>query len=139
MNLAQGNQLTQFQITVFKFSTVKELMSSNYKYTVLSQTIFAALNMSYSLNTHSVMLNTTVQKGDMLCFSIGENFPGAYNTGNNFTPYCPLEYGEDSEDMVLIQQGSGQTSLRGLTADGKPVSPIQIRQGRGIKFLAVVK
>jgi hypothetical protein len=79
VNLAQGNQLTQFQITVFKLSTVEELLGPNYKYTVLGQAILAASDMSYSFNTSSVMLNATVRKGDMLGFSIGENFPGAYN------------------------------------------------------------
>lgn len=148
VNLAQGDQSTKFQILVYRFSTVEELMSAGYKYTVLGQTTVAAGDMSYSFNTTSVMLNATVSQGDMLGVSIGEAFTGGFNTGNNFTPYCHLEYDmagasemgvhEADSGMVLIQQGSGQTSPRGMTADGKPVPPVEIREGRGIKFLAMV-
>ncbi|KAK4169644.1 glycosyl hydrolase [Cladorrhinum sp. PSN259] len=140
VNLAQGGQLTRFQIVVFRFSTVSELMSPGYKYTVLGQTTVAASDMSYSFNTTSVLLNVTVKEGDMLGFSIGEAFTGGFNTGNNFTPYCHLEYStaDAASGMVLIQQGSGQTSPRGIMQDGRPVPPIEIRKGRGIKFLAVV-
>jgi hypothetical protein len=142
VNLAQGNQPNQFQVTVFKFSTVEELLSPGHKYTVLGQSIISASNMSYTFNTTSVLLNATVNKGDMLGFSIGEfSSSFSFTTGGNFMPYCHLEYNttaSNTTQMVLVQQGSGQTSPRGLSADGRPVPPVEVRSGRGIKFLAVV-
>jgi hypothetical protein len=59
------------------------------------------------------------------------------------SPYCHLEYnlttGRDASQtgaMVLLEQGAGQNSARGLDGRTSPVTP---RAQRGMKFYTVVQ
>lgn len=67
--------------------------------------------------------NATVALGDLLGLAIA---------GQDFTPYCHLEYDVDSRSgVVLYQRGAGQNSWRGLKGN---TSPVYVREGKGVKF-----
>jgi hypothetical protein len=86
----------------------------------------------------SVPVDAKVAEGDMLGFSISEDTGIGFSTGN-LIPYCHLEYETSSKGMddgtVLLEQGSGQNSPRGL--DGR-TSPVQVRKGKAVKFFSTV-
>lgn len=91
-----------------------------------------------------VPLNTTVAQGDQLGFYIGEATSTATSgmASPNLVPYCHLEYdigaangSATPEGQFAFQQGAGQNSLRGLQMN---LSPVQVREGKGIKFFSTV-
>lgn len=84
-------------------------------------------SLSYTFDNVIIQPNATVHAGQHLGFSI---------TGPDFAPYCHLEYNNQDPSKVLLQQGQGQNSARGL--DGK-TRPVYLRSGKGVKFLAVVQ
>lgn len=103
-------------LTVFRFSSLSALISPEYKWETLGSVACNATSLSYVFNTTTVQTNETVQKGDRLGLAVA---------------------GSDlhEDDMILLQQGSGQNSLRGL--DGK-TSPVYVRSGRGLKSFATI-
>lgn len=144
VNIAKSSQTVPLTINVFKFSNLSALVAPEYKYTLLATASFTAAQLSYVFNATSVSVNASVAKGDNLGLSI---------VGADFAPYCHLEYDFGSaevatslgpivypaatgyEGQVLLQQGSGQYSLRGATGKG---SPVYVRNGKGLKFFATV-
>ena len=114
-------------LNVFKFSNLSALASPQYRWTELGNATYNATSLSYVFNTTSVFLNASVTKGDKLGIQI---------SGSDFAPYCHLEYDVPaSSDLILLQQGAGQNSWRGL--DGKKTAIYQ-RVGKAVKFFAVV-
>jgi len=99
-----------------------------YKYTVIGTQSYNATNVTYVFDTLSISTNASlsqVTKGDYLGFSI---------TSQDISPYCHLEYDTPAKSThLLLQQGAGQNSWRGLA--GK-TSPVTVREGKGIKFFA---
>lgn len=92
-----------------------------------------------------VPLNTTVAQGDQLGFFIGEATASATSgmAAPNLVPYCHLEYNTGAangsatgtQGQFAFQQGAGQNSLRGLQMN---LSPVAVREGKGIKFFSTV-
>lgn len=89
-----------------------------------------------------VPLNATVAQGDQLGFYIAEGTSESGQSSPNLIPYCHLEYNTGASNssatpqgQVTFQQGAGQNSLRGLQMN---LSPIQVRQGKGVKFFTTV-
>ena len=123
VNIAKSVQTVPLTLNVFKFGQISDLVSPEYKYTLLGSASVNQTYLSFVFNTTSVYTNKTVTKGDRLGLSIA---------GSDFAPYCHLEYdtGTDS-DRLLLQQGVGQNSWRGLAGQK---SPIYERQGKGVKF-----
>jgi hypothetical protein len=114
-------------LNVFKFSNISALTSPQYRWTELGNATYNATSLSYVFNTTSVFLNASVTKGDKLGIQI---------SASDFVPYCHLEYDiPASSDLILLQQGAGQNSWRGL--DGKK-SVVYQRVGKAVKFFAVV-
>jgi hypothetical protein len=123
INIAKSVQTVALVVKVFKFSNITELLSAEYKYTLLGTSTINSTELSYVFNTTSVLTNANVTAGDRLGFSIA---------GSDYAPYCHLEYDlESGSDHMLYQQGVGQTSPRGM--DGK-TGPLKLRTGKGIKF-----
>ncbi|OCL14498.1 hypothetical protein AOQ84DRAFT_384686 [Glonium stellatum] len=127
VNIAASVQTVPLTLDVFKFSSIQDLVSSAYKYTLLATALFNSTSLSYVFNTASLYPNATVSQGDYLGLSIA---------GSDFAPYCYLEYSVAGGNQILLQQGSGQNSLRGLT---ESASPVYARIGKGLKFFAVVE
>lgn len=127
VNTAASYQKLPLTLNVFKFSNLSALASPHYRWTELGNATYNATSLSFVFNTTSVFLNATVTKGDKLGIQI---------SGPDFAPYCHLEYDVPaSSDMILLQQGAGQNSWRGL--DGKK-TPLYQRVGKAVKFFAVV-
>lgn len=145
VNIAAGYNQADLQITVFAFSNLSALVAPSYKYTLLGSATFSPdTNLTQVFGTATVPLNATVQAGDMLGFAIGEAGPVGTFSFVNFVPFCHLEYdfesasdaGDAVKNQVLLEQPSGQNSLRGLRGNR---SPVTVRQGKGIKFFATVE
>lgn len=127
VNIAASYQKSPLILNVFKFSNLSALESPQYRWTELGNATYNATALSYVFNTSSVFLEAPVQKGDKL---------GVEISGSDFAPYCHLEYDVPAtSDLVLLQQGAGQNSWRGL--DGKK-SVIYQRVGKAVKFFAVI-
>ena len=127
VNIAASYQNTPLTLNVFKFSNLSALESPQYRWTELGNATYNATSLSYVFNTTSVFLNASVTKGDKL---------GVQIAGSDFAPYCHLEYDIAAEsDLVLLQQGAGQNSWRGL--DGRK-SVIYQRPAKAVKFFTVV-
>ncbi|CAK7229512.1 hypothetical protein SBRCBS47491_007272 [Sporothrix bragantina] len=141
VNVAAGGNNANLTISVFAFSNLTALVAPSYKYTLLGSATFSPDQLTQVFGTAIVPLNATVQAGQMLGFAFGEaGGTGAFNLGN-FIPYCHLEYdtsghGSESKGQVLLQQGSGQNSFRGIRGT---TSPVTVRHGKGIKFFATVE
>jgi hypothetical protein len=89
------------------------------------------------LNVVSIYLNAAVKQGDMLGFSFGNYYPsGEFISGGDLSPYCHLEYPTNGTAQILLEQGAGQNSARGI--DGK-TSPVVPRTGKGMKFYSIVQ
>lgn len=110
----------------------------------LGNATFSAADIQTSFKAMQVSLNSTVAEGDNLGFVIAEtavsSAPGEGTT--NLLPFCYLEYSTNATNgptapsgQVTFQQGAGQNSLRGLDAN---ITPIQVRDGVGIKFFTTV-
>ena len=128
VNIAKSVQTVPLTLNVFKFDSISDLISPEYKYTLLGSASLNQTYLSYVFNTTSVYTNKTVDAGDKLGLSIA---------GSDFAPYCHLEYDVESDsDRVLLQQGVGQNSWRGL---GGNISPVHERVGKGVKFFAIVE
>lgn len=117
-------QTIPLALAVFKFSSYSDLFAPEYKWTTLGAANINSTYLSYVFNTTTIPVtsNATVQQGDYLGLAI---------TGQDFTPYCHLEYQNDDESKVLYQRGAGQNSWRGL--QGK-TGPVYERVGKGVKF-----
>lgn len=121
-------QTVPLTLTFFKFSSYADLINPEYKWTTLGSTSINSTYLSYVFNTTTVPVtantgNATVQAGDMLGLAIA---------GQDFTPYCHLEYDVDEgKGVVLFQRGAGQNSWRGLKGN---TSPVYVREGKGVKF-----
>jgi hypothetical protein len=128
VNIAKSVQTVPLTLMVFKFGEISDLIGPEYKYTLLGSASVNQTYLSFVFNTTSVYTNKTVSAGDRLGLSIA---------GVDFAPYCHVEYdvGSDS-DHVLLQQGGGQNSWRGLAGNK---SPIYERVGKGVKFFAVIE
>ncbi|KAL1889757.1 hypothetical protein Sste5346_008745 [Sporothrix stenoceras] len=144
INVAAGYNQADFQVNVFAFSNLSDLVAPSYKYKLLGSASFTPDNLTQVFGTATVTLNATVTAGDMLGFSISEAAaPGSFSFAN-FVPFCHLEYdmhsaceaGDSAQGQVLFEQASGQNSLRGLHGN---LSPVTIRQGKGIKFFSTVE
>ena len=120
-----------------KFSTVEDFVAPGYKWTLLNSTIVTRAQTSTVFNVVSVELNAPVKEGDMIGISNGNYYSsGQFIAGGDAVPYCHLEYEvEGNSTQVLFEQGAGQTSPRG---DDGGASVVVRRQGRGLKFYAVV-
>lgn len=107
VNIARSVQTVPLMLNVFKLSSLSDLVSLEYKCTLLGTASYNASDLSYVFNATSVYTNITVTKGDWLGLSIA---------GADFAPYCHLEYdvGSEGDGKVLLQQGAGQNSWRGL-------------------------
>lgn len=144
VNVAAGYNQADFQVNVFAFSNLSALVAPSYKYTLLGSATFSPDNLTQVFGTATVTLNATVSAGDMLGFSIGEAAAAGSFSFANFVPFCHLEYdthsaceaGDSAQGQVLFEQPSGQNSLRGLHGN---LSPVTVRQGKGIKFFATVE
>ncbi|KAJ9615591.1 hypothetical protein H2200_001666 [Cladophialophora chaetospira] len=127
VNIAASYQKAPLTLNVFKFSNLSALESPQYRWTELGNATYNATSLSYVFNTTSVFLNASVTKGDKL---------GVQISGSDFAPYCHLEYDVPvGSDQVLLQQGAGQNSWRGL--NGKK-SVIYQRVGKAVKTFTVV-
>ncbi|CAK7205295.1 hypothetical protein SEUCBS139899_008064 [Sporothrix eucalyptigena] len=144
VNVAAGNNNANLTITVFAFSNISDLIAPSYKYTLLGSATFTPDQLTQVFGTATVSLNVTVAEGQMLGFAFGEaGASGSFSLGN-FIPFCHLEYTfatcEQHQDgnngQLLLQQGSGQNSFRGLKGN---ISPVTVRHGKGIKFFATVE
>lgn len=143
VNLAAGNQSTNVQVTVFRFSNVSDLVSPEYKVETLGSATFESNDILTSFKAMAVPLNSTVAAGDQLGFVIAETTSDGSRLGfQNLVPYCHLEYQTGAANGPLapagqrtFQQAAGQNSWRGLQGN---ISPIQERLGVGIKFFATV-
>lgn len=91
-----------------------------------------------------VPLNTTVAQGDQLGFYIAEATASGLSgmASPNLIPFCHLEYNVGAANssatpsgQFVFQQGAGQNSLRGLQMN---LSPVAVREGKGIKFFSTV-
>jgi hypothetical protein len=128
-----SRHLSQYPRTPRRCTTPRatKLTILRYKYTLLGTQTLNATYISFVFNTTSVPTNASlsqVSKGDHLGFSI---------SGQDIAPYCHLEYDTPAHSShVLLEQGAGQNSWRGLS--GK-VSPVSVRQGKGIKFFATIE
>ncbi|KAF2761470.1 hypothetical protein EJ05DRAFT_473967 [Pseudovirgaria hyperparasitica] len=140
VNVAAGGNKNALDIKVFRFTNIQQLLSAGYKYELLgSATFVPSANLTEVFDTATVSVNRAVKKGDMLGFSFGEKNVLGFGLGN-YIPYCHLEYDLnaveqqcDLQQPVLIEQGSGQNSPRGLNG---MESPIKVRNGKGMKFHA---
>jgi len=141
VNIAKSVQSIPLQLSVFRFRSLADLVRPNYKYELLGSATYSTKNISFVFDTVSVddFKNATVSKNDYLGFSI---------TGPDYAPYCHMEYdmsksqssGEGTplkpvQGMALFQQKTGQNSWLGLD---RSISPIQQREGKGVKFFATV-
>lgn len=127
VNIAASVQTVPLSLNVFKFSNISALTMPNYKWTELGNATYNSTQLSYVFGTASVSLSAAVTKGDML---------GVQVAGADFAPYCHLEYDVGSaQGQVLLQQGAGQNSWRGL--NGR-TSVVYERIGKGLKFFATV-
>lgn len=145
VNLAAATQTIPLILTVFKFSSLADLVSPGYKYTTLGTAIYDPSNLTYVFDTAMVgNMNATVSEGDNLGIGLVPGNLGVSIYGIDFVPYCHLEYDTaaypgglngGSPPGPLLQQGAGQNSFRGL--DGK-TSAVYERVGKGLKFFATV-
>jgi hypothetical protein len=137
VNVASTVQTGTLNIKVFKFSNLNDLISPGYKWTLINSTTFTRAQIPVTLGVISVILNTPVQKGDMLGISYGNTYAGGmFIAGGDTVPYCHLEYPTNSTTQVLFEQGAGQNSPRGM--DGK-TSVVVPRAGKGMKFYSIVQ
>ncbi|KAF2151532.1 glycoside hydrolase family 43 protein, partial [Myriangium duriaei CBS 260.36] len=131
VNIAASVQTIPLTLTVFKYSNIAALEAPNYKWTELGSATYTPSNLTHVFQTATVNLSATVSVGDRLGIEV---------SGADYVPYCHLEYdlgsssyGSSASNTVLLQQGGGQNSWRGL--DGK-TSIVYPRAGKGIKFYA---
>lgn len=115
-----------------------------YRFDILGSATFTSAQIGTSFKAMHVRLNATVAQGDQLGFYISETslVPTAGSTITGLVPYCHLEYNKGApngsptpEGQVVLQQGAGQNSLRGLQMN---LSPVLERSGRGVKFFTAV-
>ncbi|KAF7195196.1 hypothetical protein HII31_03402, partial [Pseudocercospora fuligena] len=99
-------QTIPLALTVFKFSSYSDLLAPEYKWTAMGTKSVNATDLSYFFDTVKVDVtsNATVKAGDYLGLAIA---------GQDFTPYCHLEYANGDASKVLYQRGAGQNSWRG--------------------------
>jgi len=126
VNVARSVQTVPLTITVFRFDSLGALYSPEYKYETLGSASVNTSQLSFTFDTTVVHVNATVAAGDNLGFSFA---------GEDFAPYCHLEAPQSDDEHVLLQQGQGQNSWRGLKGN---ISPVYIRKGKEMKWVAIV-
>ncbi|KAJ4395796.1 hypothetical protein N0V93_000010 [Gnomoniopsis smithogilvyi] len=142
VNLAAGGQTSGVQVVVFRFTDLADLVSPSFKFEQLGTATFTSAQVGTSFKAMQVPLNATVAQGDQLGFFISEGTNAAGVSSPNLIPYCHLEYNVGAangsvapQGQFVFQQGAGQNSLRGLQMN---LSPVQVREGKGIKFFSTV-
>jgi len=158
VNIAAGAQTTNLTMRIFNFTTINDLVAPGYKWTTLATQVFTRAELMETFSNATVTLDgITVKAGEHLGIAISANGFGALSivTQPDLASYCYLEYGNKKQlndqahgiywaqrdtdavtQQILLVQGAGQTSLRGLRGDqGGPYKRI----GRGIKFQAYVE
>ncbi|USW54292.1 Putative glycoside hydrolase, family 43 [Septoria linicola] len=127
VNIARARQEIPLSLTVYKFSSYNDMIQPEYKWTTLGTISTNATDLKYTFDVATVPVtsNATVKVGDLL---------GIAMTGQDFSPYCHLEYDASADSKkVLYQRGAGQNSWRGLEGT---TSILYKRAGKGVKFFS---
>ncbi|EME79156.1 glycoside hydrolase family 43 protein [Pseudocercospora fijiensis CIRAD86] len=96
-------QTVPLALTVFKFSSHSDLLAPEYKWTAMGTKSVNGTDLSYVFDTVKVDItsNATVKAGDYL---------GLAMLGEDFTPYCHLEYANHDAGNVLYQRAPNPSS-----------------------------